>query len=75
MPENREKIVDAGGSSYVVARYDVTLPPNAAVKRDDLVTVTSSPYDSALLNVPFRILDVPLDPWQVARYCTAERFT
>ena len=67
--------VEAGGTTHVVGKYDVTFPADTPVVRGDVVKVTSSPLDVALAGVRFHLLDVPVDAWQVARICTAERFT
>ena len=66
---------EAGGTTFVVGKYDVTFPADTPVVRGDVVKVTSSPLDAALAGVGFHLLDVPVDAWQVARICTAERFT
>lgn len=72
---NAERIVEAGAGTFAVTRYDVTLPALTPVRRGDTVTVTSSPFDPALEGVQLTVQDVPLDVWQVARYCVAERVT
>ena len=66
--------VEVGGGTAYVTKYDVTLPADTDAQRDDLVSLTA-PHDAALTGVSFRILDAPLDPWQIARYCVAERVT
>lgn len=66
--------VEVGGGTAYVTKYDVTLPADTDARRDDLVSLTA-PDDAALTGVSFRILDAPLDPWQLARYCVAERIT
>jgi hypothetical protein len=66
---------EAGGTTYVVGRYDVTFPADTPVVRNDLVRITAAPNDAALVGVEFKLLDVPLDAWQVARFTVAERFT
>lgn len=75
-PQNRgERVVEAGGATYALTRYDVTLPAGVDVRRADTVTVTAAPYDDALVGVSLTVLDVPLDAWQVARVCVAQRTT
>ena len=74
-PQYRQTEEEAGGTTYVVGRYDVTFPADTPVVRDDVVKITSAPYDAALVGVEFTLLDVPVDPWQVARFAVAERFT
>ena len=74
-PQYRVSTEEAGGTTVVVGRYDVMLPADTAVVRGDVLKVTSAPYDPALVGVEFNLLDVPLDAWQIARYCLAERFT
>jgi hypothetical protein len=66
---------EAGGATYVVGKYDVTFPADAPVIRGDVVKVTDAPFDAALVGEEFHLLDIPLDAWQIARTCTAERFT
>ena len=73
-PRTEVRTEEAGGTTYVVGKYDVTFPADTPVVRGDVVKVTSSPYDAALVGTELHLLDVPLDAWQVARYCVAERF-
>ncbi len=75
-PQDRgERVVEVGGATYALTRYDVTLPAEAAVVRGHQLEVTRCTFDPALVGVPMRLVDVPLDAWQVARYCVAERMT
>ena len=74
-PRTEVRTEEAGGTTYVVGKYDVTFPADTPVVRGDVVKVTASPYDAALEGAELHLLDVPLDAWQVARYCVAERFT
>ena len=74
-PQYRVSTEEAGGTTVVVGRYDVTFPADTPVVRDDVVKVTVAPFDAALVGVEFKLLDIPVDSWQVARICTAERFT
>lgn len=63
----------AGEREWTITRYDVTLPAGTAVRNGDPITVTTAPYDPALVGVRLTVLDVPLDAWQVARTVVAER--
>ncbi|MFC5999342.1 DUF6093 family protein [Quadrisphaera sp. GCM10027208] len=72
---NAERVVEAGEATVAVSKYDVTLPALTPVQRGDTVTVTSSPLDPALEGVQLTVQDVPLDVWQVARYCVAVMVT
>ena len=74
-PQYRQTEEEAGGTTYVVGRYDVTFAADAPVVRNDVVKVTSSEHDAALVGVEFKLLDVPVDAWQIARFTVAERFT
>ena len=74
-PQYRQTEEEAGGTTYVVGRYDVTFPADTPVIRGDVVKVTTAPFDAALVGVEFTLLDVPVDPWQLARFAVAERFT
>ena len=74
-PQYRQTEEEAGGTTHVVGRYDVTFPADTPVVRNDVVRITAAPHDAALAGVEFRLLDVPVDPWQIARYAVAERFT
>ena len=75
MPQHKVKRLEAGGTTRAVSGYDVTLPVDTDVQRGDIVTVTRARYDGALVGIPLTIVDAPLDPWQIARYAVAERFT
>lgn len=74
-PQYRQTEEEAGGTTYVVGRYDVTFPADAPVVRNDVVKVTSSEHDAALAGTEFTLLDVPVDSWQIARFTVAERIT
>lgn len=74
-PQYRATEEEAGGTTIVVGRYDVTFPADTPVVTGDKVKMTVAPYDAALVGVEFTLLDVPVDAWQVARICTAEHFT
>jgi hypothetical protein len=54
-----------------IVRYVIKLLADAAVQKDDVVTVTSSP-DPDLVGRAFRITDVLSDDWQINRRCAAE---
>ncbi|HEY0888679.1 MAG TPA: DUF6093 family protein [Nocardioides sp.] len=73
-PEDRSmRVADIGGSSYTVLRFDVTLPADADALVGDRLTVTSCPGDPTLVGETLRLIDVPRDAWQVARFAVAER--
>lgn len=70
-----EKVVEVGGLSLTLTRYDVTFPAETAIPASGLLTITSADFDPLLVGAQFRIVDVPLDAWAVARYAVAERQT
>ncbi|UYM04211.1 DUF6093 family protein [Solicola gregarius] len=63
---------DAGGAQWTVSRYDVTLPADTDVRIGDRVQVEST-FDTKLADTFIYITDVPLDSWQIARFCIAEK--
>lgn len=73
-PEDRSmRVADIGGSSYTVLRFDVTLPADVDALIGDQLTVTSCPGDPTLVGEALKLVDVPRDSWQVARFAVAER--
>lgn len=61
------------GATYVRTRYEVTLPADTEVFRDQTLTLTASKYDPLLVGRPMTLVDVAMDSWQVSRRCIAER--
>ena len=61
------------GATYVLTRYEVTLPATAEVFRDQTLTVTASKHDPMLVGRPMTLLDVKMDTWAISRSCVAER--
>ncbi|WP_137120912.1 DUF6093 family protein [Segeticoccus rhizosphaerae] len=74
-PQDQSRVVEAGGASYTVSRYDVTMPADTNVVNGWTIEVTVAPFDPALVGQKFTVLDVPLDAWQVARTVVAARVT
>lgn len=66
------KVVMAGEAVWTITRYDVTLPANATAMIGHRFKLTACPFDPALIGVELRLVDVPLDSWQVSRMCIAE---
>lgn len=54
---------------------EAKFPVDTPILKDDLVTVTASEHDPALVGVVFRITDVPLDEWQISRRAVLEQTT
>ena len=65
--------VEVSGWTPTVSKYAVTLPAGTDAKVGDVFTATDSPAAPELVGVVLRITDTPLDAWQVALTCTAER--
>ena len=73
-PEDRSmRVANIAGGSYTVLRFDVTLPADADALVGDRLTVTSCPGDPTLVGESLKLIDVPRDAWQVARFAVAER--
>lgn len=73
-PEDRSlRVANVGGVSWPVLRFDVTLPADADALIGDRLTVTSCPGDPTLVGESLKLIDVPRDAWQVARFAVAER--
>jgi hypothetical protein len=66
---------EAGGQTVAVTHYDVTLPADTPAQRGDRLTLDTAQYDTALVGATFTIVDIPVDPWQIARFAVAERYT
>jgi hypothetical protein len=67
--------VQAGEVEVRSGDFVVRLPVNTVVKKDDVVAVTASTYDSGLVGRKFRITDVPADDLQIARVAMLEEIT
>lgn len=74
-PDGSATKVSVGGVTLPVSRYDVTLPADTDAMIGDRLTITSADHDPALVGQVLRLTDVPLDTWQVARFCKAKRDT
>lgn len=70
-PEAAVEIEVAGGT-FTQGKYDVTFPADAAVKVGDLLSLTVCPWQPELVGHTIGLIDVPLDAWQVARFCKGE---
>lgn len=66
---------EAGRTSTAIDTYVVKLPVDTAVHVGDVVTVTASTFDAGLVGVTLRVIDVPVDEWQVCRRATPVRQT
>jgi hypothetical protein len=51
------------------------LPPDTAIEKDDVVTVTTAQNDPDLVGRVFRITDVLRDDWQIVRVAILEETT
>lgn len=51
------------------------LPKDTAVEVNDVVTVTASTHDAAMVGRVMRITDVPKDGWQIVRRVFLEELT
>lgn len=71
-PESQADIT-VGGVEFQRSRYDVTLPAEAQVAVNDVLMLGAVNYDSQLTGARITITDVPLDSWQIARFCKGER--
>lgn len=75
-PADRDaRVVEVGGASVPLVRYTVILPAGTAVVIGDVLQVTASPDNPNLTGERLRIVDAPLDAWEVARHCMAELTT
>lgn len=70
---NEAQVVNIVGTTPTVSRYAVTLPAGTPIQIGDVFTATSSPLAPELEGVQLRITDTPLNAWQTALTCTAER--
>lgn len=70
---NEAQVVNIVGTTPTVSRYAVILPAGAPIQIGDVFTATSSPLAPELEGVLLRITDTPLNSWQAALTCTAER--
>lgn len=61
-----------GDATFTRKLFDVTLPADADAVINDVLTVNTCPWDAALVGHRIKLLDVPLDSWQVARFCKGE---
>lgn len=61
------------GGTYVLTRYEITLPASAEVFRDQVLTVTASKHDPMLVDRSMTLLDVKMDSHAVSRVCIASR--
>lgn len=73
-PEDRSlRVADAGDVTYSVLRFDVTLPAETPAQIGDNLTIETCPGDASLAGQTLRLIDVPRDGWQIARFAVAER--
>lgn len=70
---NEAQVVNIAGTQPTLSRYAVTLPAGAPIQIGDVFTATNSPLAPELEGVLLRITDTPLNAWQAALACTAER--
>lgn len=72
-PADRDAVVvDVGGQSVPKIRYNVMLPAGSVIEIGDVLVVTSSPDNPNMVDISLRIVDAPLDAWEVARHVMAE---
>lgn len=62
-----EAVAEAGGTSIEVSRYLVKVPADTAVELGDVVTVTASTHDAALVGLTCWVVELPADEWQITR--------
>lgn len=74
-PENAaDRSVEIGDSNEILARYVATVPyDTASIDVNDFLTVTTSPFDGALVGEEFRIVEVQLGSWTLGRRLTLEK--
>jgi len=67
--------VQIGGTEIRLRQTQVKFPSDTPVEVDDTVTATVSNYDDSLVGVPFRVIDIVRDGWQISRVCILEERT
>lgn len=63
----KEGTVESGEVVVVVSGYQVKVPVDTDVEVGDVVTITASTYDAALVDLTLRVSDVSPDEWQICR--------
>lgn len=71
-PQNAVEL-GLGGIEITQGKYEVTLPAEADVHVGSTLTVTASTGDTRLVGMALTLTDVPVDSFQVARFCKAEQ--
>jgi Family of unknown function (DUF6093) len=66
------RVVESGGAVVTLRTYDVTLPAGTDVRDGDTITATTAAHGEALVGRELKVLDVPLDAWQVSRQVVAQ---
>lgn len=71
-PEDRSQEVEGGSSTFRVSRHKVTFPTGANIDVGYTLTITATPDNAELLTKTWRIVDAPVNAWDVAQECVAE---
>lgn len=69
---NEANEVQAGQQEVALVALIGKFPVDAAVRRDDVLTLSASTYDAALVGKALRIGAAPNDGWQICRRCALE---